>query len=463
MSFKPLSDYVDFVTDKILASKVGLETYISTDNMLPDKGGVEPAVKLPTASKFNSFKKTDTLFSNIRTYFKKVWYANFDGGASPDVLIFRSKDYKKLAPQFLYYLLSDETFINHTVATAKGAKMPRGDKDAIMQYEVEIPEIEVQKKIAKILGDLDGKIALNTRINQTLEAMAQALFKSWFVDFDPVKAKMEARASGGSDDAVRRAAMAVISNKSADELDQFEQSNPDAFTQLAKTADLFPESLVESELGMIPEGWEVKTVGDVAEIIKGKSYKSSELQESDVALVTLKSFNRGGGYRLDGLKEYTGSFKNDQIVNAGDLIVAYTDVTQAADVIGKPAMVISDERYKTLVISLDVAKIKPFVDKQKYFLYCLAMTNEFQSHTNAHSTGTTVLHLSKNAIPEFPFVYPVDSVMNIFISNVKSVYEHINENVQENVGLIKTRDTLLPKLLSGEIDLASFRDREVGE
>jgi len=156
----------------------------------------------------------------------------------------------------------------------------------------------------------------------------------------------------------------------------------------------------------VPEGWRVKAIQDLAKIIKGKSYSSDELVESKTALLTLKSFTRGGGYRLDGLKEYTGSYKAEQEVFAGDLIISYTDVTQNADVIGKPAMVVSDSRYEHLVISLDVAVVRPEIDCQKYFLYGLAMTDTFQNHTKSYTTGTTVLHIGKSAVPGFQFPKP---------------------------------------------------------
>jgi type I restriction enzyme S subunit len=153
---------------------------------------------------------------------------------------------------------------------------------------------------------LDDRIELLRQTNATLEAIAQALFKSWFVDFDPVRAKAEGREPEGMD---------------------------------AATAALFPSEFEESELGLIPKGWSIRAVGDVTTITRGRSYKSSELADSDTALVTLKSFNRGGGFRRDGFKPYTGPFKPEQEVFEGDCIVAHTDVTQQAELIGRSALV----------------------------------------------------------------------------------------------------------------------------
>jgi len=223
-------------------------------------------------------------------------------------------------------------------------------------------------------------------------------------------------------------------------------------TALAALAAAFPAALTPTEnFGEIPAGWEVKKVGDIAKVVKGKSYKSSELAPSRTALVTLKSFNRGGGYRLDGLKEYTGTYKSEQEVFAGDLIIAYTDVTQAADVIGKPAMVMSDNRYEHLVISLDVGVVRPKNATYKYFLYCMAMTESFQAHTQSFCTGTTVLHLSKDAVPSFKIAIPDEFLLRKFSDISNPIFAAINRNIEQGKELEKIRDTLLPKLLSGEV------------
>ena len=178
-----VSDYSD---ESIPIENINIHNYLSTDNMLQNLGGVIPSKGLPSTKTVKHFKKNDVLFSNIRTYFRKVWLANIDGGCSNDILVFRSK---KVDAKFLYYVLADTRFIEYTDATSKGTKMPRGDKEAIKKYILNLPPLEEQKAIAHILGKLDDKIELNRQMNQTLEDMAQALFQSWFVDFDPVHAK----------------------------------------------------------------------------------------------------------------------------------------------------------------------------------------------------------------------------------------------------------------------------------
>ncbi len=321
-------------------------------------------------------------------------------------------------PLFFYYMLSSAEQQDYVHQNAIQTGVPHTNLGILRSTPVPVPPLKVQHAIAHILGTLDDKIELNRRTNETLEAMARALFKSWFVNFDPVRAKMQGRDIG-----------------------------------LPKhIADLFPDRLVDSELGEIPEGWELATLGDETSVTKGRSYKSSELMECDTALVTLKSFLRGGGYRRDGLKPYIGRYKDTQTVAAGDLIVAYTDVTQAAEVIGKPALVEHDPRYDRLVASLDVGIVRPTsADVSVDFLYSLLESEAFQAHAYARSTGTTVLHLSKTALPSYQFVRPPPGVLSVFNELVGPLRSRARANREQDLNLRQTRDTLLPRLVSGEL------------
>lgn len=152
--------------------------------MMPNKGGITRASSLPTIAQTQAFLDGDVLVSNIRPYFKKIWFAEFDGGCSNDVLVFRAKD--GVNKRFLYYVLANDTFFDYSMATSKGTKMPRGDKVAIMKYDVPDFTYEKQEKIARILDVLDRKIQLNTEINKNLEQQAQAYFNKLFiVNADP--------------------------------------------------------------------------------------------------------------------------------------------------------------------------------------------------------------------------------------------------------------------------------------
>lgn len=305
---------------------------------------------------------------------------------------------------------------------AVGATMPNLNTAILSAVPVTLPPLTAQKEIAAVLGALDDRIALLRETNTTLEAIAQAMFKSWFVDFDPVRAKMAGRAPEGMDEA---------------------------------TAALFPDALEETELGLVPKGWQVSRVGDVAEVVKGKSYSSKDLVSSHhTALVTLKSFERGGGFRMDGFKPYVGTYKPTQVVQAGDLIIAYTDVTQAAELIGKPAIVVGVDSFSTLVASLDVGIVRPEPARStKLFLYGLFNTETFQAHTLAHTSGTTVLHLAKDGVGSFLFPCPPMALIERFESVASALMTRKQVNSDAISTLSELRDTLLPRLISGQLRL----------
>lgn len=299
-----------------------------------------------------------------------------------------------------------------------GSAIPRVVLKDFRRAPIPIPPIEVQDNIAGILGALDDKIELNRKMNETLEQMAKVLFRSWFVDFDPVHAKAAGRQPAGMD---------------------------------RVTADLFPDSFVDSELGKLPKGWEISTLGEDVTITRGCSYKSEDLASSSTAMVTLKSFKRGGGYRHDGLKSYTGAYKPAQVVHAGELVVSYTDVTQAAELIGRPAIVSTTPDFKQLVISQDVSVVRPKNSTPISYLYGLMMEESFRAHTYAHSTGTTVLHLSSTALPSFKFIKPKTELLAAFDKTAANLLRLADENHQQSRLLSATRDALLPKLLSGAL------------
>lgn len=163
-----LSDISYYANGKIDVTALEEGSYISTENMLPNKAGVMNAISLPTAKQTQAFLAGDVLVSNIRPYFKKIWFAEFDGGCSNDVLVFRAKE--GVSKRYLYYVLANDAFFDYSMATSKGTKMPRGDKTAIMKYKVPDFTFEKQEKIAGILEAFDRKIQINSGINKNLAA-----------------------------------------------------------------------------------------------------------------------------------------------------------------------------------------------------------------------------------------------------------------------------------------------------
>ena len=174
-----LSDICSFRKGKISVDGLNRSTYISTENMLPNKCGITEASSLPTVQLTQEYKKGDVLVSNIRPYFKKIWKATYDGGCSNDVLVFAANS--NTDKDFLYYILANDDFFAYSMATSKGTKMPRGDKTSIMKYEVPVMDIELQRRIASILKSIDEKIELNNAINNNLEQQAQAIFVNEFL------------------------------------------------------------------------------------------------------------------------------------------------------------------------------------------------------------------------------------------------------------------------------------------
>ncbi len=161
-----LKNVCDYVVGKTSVSDLTITNYISTENMLQNKGGITQAASLPSVSTTQIYRAGDVLVSNIRPYFKKIWLATYDGGCSNDVLVLRPK--KGVDNSYLYYLLADDQFFDYATATSKGTKMPRGDRSAIMKYQCWLPHIDVQRTIGAFLKVFDDKIAVNQKINRNL-------------------------------------------------------------------------------------------------------------------------------------------------------------------------------------------------------------------------------------------------------------------------------------------------------
>ena len=193
-----LSDIAEYVTDKISSNRITINEYVTTDSLLQNKRGRETAQNLPpvTCALIN-FKQGDVLVANIRPYLKKVWYADSEGGCSSDVLVFRAKNGHD--SNFLYAVLMQDTFFDYAMQGAKGSKMPRGDKDQIMRYEIPTFSTDEEENIGKMVVDITSKNAINRRINDNLEAMAKQLYDYWFVQFDfPNEEGKPYKSSGGA-------------------------------------------------------------------------------------------------------------------------------------------------------------------------------------------------------------------------------------------------------------------------
>lgn len=315
--------------------------------------------------------------------------------------------------RYLYYLLKSNNFRDYIIGTAQGsANQASITQKDIKNFKYDIPTLKEQEAISKILSDLDEKIETNIEINKKLEEMAQAIFKQWFVDFEfPNEDGKPYKSSGGE--------------------------------------------MIESELGMIPKGWEVILLDEIVDTFNGYSYKGKELSESEDAMITIKNFDRNGGYKMDGLKEIVISdkVKPHHFVEVNDIIVAHTDLTQGAEIIGNPIMIFSKGSYEKLIMSMDTVKVKSKIkEMNNELLYFILKDYRFKQYALGYVNGTTVLHLSKSTIPQYKIALPYDkSIMNQLGDNLSPIMSKIANNFKENEKLIMLRDALLPKLMSGEI------------
>jgi restriction endonuclease S subunit/predicted GIY-YIG superfamily endonuclease len=178
-----LKNVAVYSSDRINISELDIETYVSTENILQNKLGKTIATKLPASTNFvTKYSPGDILIGNIRPYLKKIWFAVNEGGSSADVLTIKVKSNSD--PRFIYYALLRDDFFDYVMAGSKGTKMPRGDKNQVMNFKIPKFNLNTQSQIAKVLSDLDAKIELNNKINTELEAMAKLIYDYWFVQFE---------------------------------------------------------------------------------------------------------------------------------------------------------------------------------------------------------------------------------------------------------------------------------------
>lgn len=355
-----------------------------------------------------------------------------------------------------------EQNLDRLLASATGSTFPNVGRDLLNSFEVNSVPPKEARKINQLLISLEYKIELNHQINQTLESMAQAIFKSWFVDFEPVKAKIAAIEAGEDAEGVTRAAMSVISGKTYEELDQLQAEQPEHYTQLKTTAELFPSAMQNSELGEIPKGWRTSRLQDLMSLDKGLSYKGQFLSDEGKPMVNLGCFLGRGKFEMKALKGYLGDFKPRHTIKPGDLVIANTDITQKREIIGSPGIVPLQADYEELIFTHHVfaARFHEGAEDWKLFVFFSLLCEKFRGRATGYATGTTVLALPRDAVLDCQFVKSPEAVIEAFNLIVWPIINRQWEGFYESNTLAKLRDTLLPKLLSGElsVDAAEFAE-----
>ena len=387
-----LKDICKFVNEKVDTSSFHLEDYVSTENLLPNKGGVTVASKIPQG-KATLFKKGDILISNIRPYFKKIYLAKKQGCCSNDVLCIRPNS--NIPSSYLYYLLSQDSFFDYVMTGAKGTKMPRGDKGHIMNWAVYQSTLSQQQNIAEILTPLDDKIAVNSRICANLEAQAQALFKSWFVDFTPFK----------------------------------------------------DQPFVDSELGPIPQGWKVGKADDFYKINIGKTPPRKEKEwfsknESDNKWISISDMGNCGLFISNSAEKLTNAaIKKFNI----SLVPVNTILLSFKLTIGRVAISDCD-----LTTNEAIAR---FILPDECYLEFSFLMLKLYNYSTLGSTSSIATAVNSKIIKSMKMVMPSLKVLEDFHTITNPLFEKIRFTQKENQRLAALRDTLLPKLMSGEIKL----------
>ena len=346
---------------------------------------------------------------------------------------------KHLDQNFLRYLIASHSFVEYVKLVQTGTAVPHISGKQILDFEFKIPPYSVQKSIGSTLKRLDDKIVLNKKINQTLEQMAQALFKSWFVDFEPVKAKIAVLEAGGSQEHATLAAMTAISGKDTGALVIFEREHPEQYAELKVTAELFPSAMQESELGYIPEGWKPGCIGNISHRIKTKVGSSSAVVLSAVASGELVPSDEHFTKQV-----YSKSIEKYILVEQWSF--AYNPSRINIGSIGLNVRSLNGAVSPVYV----VFKTEP---EYKWYIEILTKTTYFKSNVNIRASGSVRQSLSYDDLASIPLCIPEVIIVNIFNEKYEAYLSLIEKYRNQNNTLVSIRDILLPKLLSGEITL----------
>ncbi len=328
-----------------------------------------------------------------------------------------------------------------------GAVQPKLNKANLDAIEIPIPPVNERLLINQILNSLKEKILLNNQINQTLESIAQALFKSWFIDFEPVRAKIAAKQEGKDPEL---AAMCAISGKTQAELEQMAGED---FAELQATAALFPDELVESELGEVPKGWEILDIDKTTSLIidhRGKTPKKLGSDWSDTGITVLSAKHIKDGYivnreqlRFVDRELYNKWMKEE--LEEGDILLT------SEGPMGEMYYLASDEKY---CLSQRLYALRANTDLiSSAFLYFWLLSPYAKSDMNGRATGTTVVGIRQSELRKVKVLTPPKNICDLFNEKVKANLKQIELNNNKSVDLAHIRDILLPKLLSGEISL----------
>jgi len=368
------------------------ESYISTENMILDKGGVTRCSSTPKSGSVNTYEPGDILISNIRPYFKKIWCASNKGTCSTDVLVFRPL-HLLCSSEYLYYVLSNDAFFNYMMATSKGTKMPRGDRDAIMNYDVDLPPLKIQKLIVDVLSPIDKKISINRLINANLLRQMESIYCN-LMDFSKYN------------------------------------------------------NLVETELGPMPDNWHVEQVSKYCKDMKNGATPSRSKEE----------------YWVNGTIPWvvTGEVNDSIIIDTEEKITDLGLKNSSVKMLPVDTVVMAMYgrgtaarlAYLKIEATTNQACCGMICDTPNRSAFLYETLHQMHDYIDTLASGSVQQNLSKEIIGNLKFPCPPDDTIESL--GLSGIFDVITNNDLKNKKLIELRDYLLPKLMSGEIDVSQL-------
>lgn len=409
---KRLQDIAEYVDERISSTEIELSDYVTIDCLLQNKNGRTIASNLPPVKcNLIKYQKNDILIANIRPYLKKIWYADRQGGASADVLVFRAKT--SIDPLYLYAVFLQDSFYDYVMRATKGSKMPRGDKNHIMNYIIHPVSGAEEKRIGQIISNINTKIELNKKISRELEAMAKELYDYWFVQFEfPNEQGKPYKSSGGK----------MVWN----------------------------ETLKRE----IPEGWEVKKLGDIiSKLSSGKRPKGGidKTLKTGIPSLGAECINEHlGEFDFLSTPFIKDSFK-DKLSNGkiekNDILI-YKDGAY----VGKVTLFRDGFPYQDAYVNEHVFLIHATEEKYEEFLYfTLSSSSYFKIMQNLGKVKAAQPGLNKDDLNSIMLLVPGKDIIINFHNKVESYFRKIFLNANQLGRLVVLRNQLLPLLMNGQV------------
>lgn len=388
MEYKRLSDCASWGKDR--TDNINYKSYISTENMIKDKGGVTIASSLPDSKTVSAYRPNDILLSNIRPYFRKIWYADKNGSCSNDVLVVRVNE--DIDSKFLYYVLSDNNFFNYDTVTSKGTKMPRGTQTAIMKYLVPDINIGKQRKIANILSTYDNLIENNNKRIKFLEQMAESLYKEWFVRFR------------------------------------------------------FPGYENTKFVDGIPSDWQILRMSDFCYVTDGTHDTPKPVNDGGVPLVTGKCIKNGF---IDFNEPYNISYKDHESISKRSGLQTGDILFSNIGTVGTTCLINYDREFSVK----NVIIFKPGNLKVSNYLYSWLNSDSIQAIFATQTNGASQQFVGLKFMRRFKILVPNEKVLDLYSDRIKPIRTELVKLHYINENLIKQRDMLLPRLMSGKLEV----------